>query len=98
MMIGLRPWRSLRLPSTGENRNCISAYDTVSQPPIGAASPIGSPVSSITSLGATGSTMPMPIESMNSAIATMGRMRLRATRACSGVTECVPAGACPCRS
>jgi hypothetical protein len=62
--IGLRPKRSLRLPSTGENRNCIMAKANMSQPPYTDASLMLPPISSLISLGNTGMMIPKPVTSM----------------------------------
>ena len=71
-MIGLRPWRSpSRLPSTGEQQELHQRVrQFISQPPIGAAFADRQP-GQLHQLGDWQRTMPMPIESMNSAIATM---------------------------
>lgn len=63
--IGRRPKRSLRLPSIGENKNCMIEKENISQPLYNDALLKSLPTKWLIYLGITGNIIPNPITSNN---------------------------------
>lgn len=75
-MMGRRPKRSDSAPSTGEQRNCISAQTVPNTPNISAARAVSLPRNPATSLGSTGTIMP----SARTSSTTVTKMKTSALR------------------